>query len=248
MTNLVDPKGRREILVTGGGSGIGRAIAHAFADAGNHVTIAGRRMDALEDTKGNRDITCRTLDVSDEASVKALFDTPFDVVIANAGAGASGKVKDLSLADWNMVMQVNLTGVFLTFREALQGMNAGGRLIAIASTASLQGGSNISAYSASKHGVLGLVRSLAVEIAKTGITCNAVCPGFVDTPMADAAVQNVMDKFDVPREKAAAMVIGGNPMKRMIDPAEVVAAVTFLASAGASSVNGHALSVSGGEI
>ena len=238
----------RQILVTGGGSGIGRAIAHAFADAGDHVTIAGRRMDALEETKGTRDMTCRTLDVSDEATVKALFDTQFDVVIANAGAGAAGKLKDLSLSDWNKVMSVNLTGVFLTFREALQSMKEGGRLIAIASTASLQGGSNISAYSASKHGVLGLVRSLAIEVAKSGITCNAVCPGFVDTPMADAAVEGVMTKFDVPREKAARMITGGNPMKRMIDPAEVVSAVVFLASQGASSVNGHALSVSGGEI
>ena len=238
----------RQILITGGGSGIGRALAHAFADAGDHVTIAGRRDAALQDTKGARDMTCRALDVSDEQAVAALFDRPFDVVIANAGAGASGKLKDLSLADWNRVMGVNLTGVFLTFRGALQTMQPGGRLIAIASTASLQGGSNISAYAASKHGVLGLVRSLAIEVAKEGITCNAVCPGFVDTPMADAAVQGVMDKFDVPRDKAAAMITSGNPMRRMIDPAEVVAAVQFLASAGASSVNGHALSVSGGEI
>ena len=170
------------------------------------------------------------------------------MVIANAGAGASGKLANLSLDDWNNVINVNLTGVFLTFREALRDMKSGGRLIAIASTASLQGGSNISAYSASKHGVLGLVRSLAIEIAKTGVTCNAVCPGFVDTSMADAAVQSVMEKFSVSREKATGMVVGGNPMKRMIDPAEVVAAVTFLASQGASSVNGHALTVSGGEI
>ena len=96
--------------------------------------------------------------------------------------------------------------------------------------------------------MLGLVRSLAIEVAKSGITCNAVCPGFVDTPMADAAVEGVMSKFEVPREKATAMIVGGNPMKRMINVEEVVAAVTFLASAGASSVNGHALAVSGGEI
>lgn len=238
----------RRILVTGGGSGIGRGIAQAFESAGDQVTIAGRRMDALEETKGGSDMVCRAFDVADEASVTALFDMPYDVVIANAGAGASGKVKDLSLQDWNMVLNVNLTGVFLTFREALRGMQPGGRLIAVASTAGLQGGANISAYSASKHGVLGLVKSLAIEVAKGGITCNAVCPGFVDTPMADAAVEGVMEKFGVPRDKAAAIITGRNPMKRMIDVDEVVSAVTYLASAGASSVNGHALAVSGGEI
>jgi 3-hydroxybutyrate dehydrogenase len=238
----------RRVLVTGGGSGIGRAIAHHFADAGDHVTIAGRRMDALEETRGTRQMECRTLDVTNEGSVAALFEAPYDVVIANAGAGVTGKVAKLSLADWNSVMAVNLTGVFLTFRAALQNMESGGRLIAIASTASLQGGSNIAAYAASKHGVLGLVRSLAVELAKTGITCNAVCPGFVDTEMGQSAVDNVQKRFDIPRDKAEAMVVGGNPMKRMIRPDEVVAAVDFLASSGASSVNGHALSVSGGEI
>ena len=238
----------RQVLVTGGGSGIGRAIAQSFAAAGDQVTIAGRRMDALEETKGDSTMICRTLDVTDEASVAALFDQPYDVVIANAGGGAAGKVKDLSLDDWNRVINVNLTGVFLTFRAALQNMGEGGRLVAVASTASLQGGSNIGPYSASKHGVLGLVRSIAVEVAKAGITCNAVCPGFVDTPMADDAVQGVMKRFDIPREKASAMITANNPMKRMIRPEEVVAAVTFLASEGASMVNGHALAVSGGEI
>ena len=112
----------------------------------------------------------------------------------------------------------------------------------------MQGGPNISAYVAAKHGVLGLVRALAKEVARDGITCNAVCPGFVDTDMGQAAVTNVMDRFDIPREKAEKMVVGGNPMRRMITTDEVVTAVAFLASSGASMVNGHALSVSGGEI
>ncbi len=238
----------RRVLVTGGGSGIGRGIARHFAGTGDAVTITGRRLDALEETRGDSDMSCLALDVTDEAAVGEVFAQPFDVVVANAGAGAAGKVKDLLLADWNAVLNVNLTGVFLTFRGALQGMGPGGRLIAVASTASMQGGSNISAYSASKHGVLGLVRSLAIEIAKSGITCNAVCPGFVDTDMAQKAVSDVETKFGVPRDKAEAMVVGRNPMKRMIDVDEVVAAVDFLASPGASSVNGHALAVSGGEI
>jgi NAD(P)-dependent dehydrogenase (short-subunit alcohol dehydrogenase family) len=143
---------------------------------------------------------------------------------------------------------VNLTGTFLTFRAALAGMGPGGRLIAIASTASLKGGPRIAAYAAAKHGVLGLVRSVALEVARSGITCNAVCPGFVDTPMGQAAVDAVQDRFGLDRAAALAQVVADNPMKRMIDPAEVVAAALFLASPGASMVNGHALSVSGGEI
>jgi len=180
--------------------------------------------------------------------VKSLFATPFDVVVANAGSGTGMRVVDTPLEVWNNTLAVNLTGVFLTFREALKGMQPGGRLIAIASTASLKGGGNIAAYSAAKHGVLGLVRSLAVEVARTGVTCNAVCPGFVDTDMGQAAVDGVMKRMDVPREKAEKLVVGGNPMRRMITPDEVVAAVDFLASPGSSMVNGHALSVSGGEI
>ncbi len=237
-----------KVLVTGGGSGIGRAIAQHFAQDGAEVTIAGRRLDALEQTDAGRGMTCHALDVTDEAAVNALFKTPFDVVIANAGAGKPSKLRDMTLADWQSTLDVNLTGTFLTFRAALAGMQSGGRLIAIASTAGLQGGPNISAYVAAKHGVLGLVRALAKEVARDGITCNAVCPGFVDTDMGQAAVTNVMTRFDISRDKAEKMVVGGNPMRRMITTDEVVAAVAFLASSGASMVNGHALSVSGGEI
>ena len=238
----------RRVLVTGGGSGIGRAIARDFADAGEAVTITGRRADALAETDGGRGITQIVADVTKEADVAAVFEKPFDVVVANAGAGNTAPVSKMRLEDWNSTIAVNLTGAFLAFREALQGMGQGGRLIAIASTASLQGGPNIAAYCASKHGVLGLVRALAKEVARKGITCNAVCPGFVETDMAEAAVQGVMDRFGIDHDTAASRIVAGNPMRRMITPDEVVAAVRFLASADATSVNGHALSVSGGEI
>lgn len=238
----------RRVLITGGGTGIGRALAHAFAAQGDAVTIAGRRRDPLESTAEGLDIAIRLADVTAEADVAALFDAPFDVVIANAGGGHAARVTDLTLEQWNATLAVNMTGTFLTFREALRNMTAGGRLIAIASTAALQGGGNIPAYAAAKHGVLGLVRSIAVDVARQGITCNAICPGFVDTEMAEAAVTGVMERMNIPREKALKMVVGGNPMRRLIDPNEVAATALFLASAGASSVNGHALSVSGGEI
>ena len=238
----------RRVLVTGGGSGIGRAIARAFAAQGDAVTIAGRRAEQLAETAKGFEMQQVQADVTDEASVAAMFDAPYDVVVANAGAGQPAKVADMSLDAWNQVIAVNLTGTFLTFRAALQEMGAGGRLIAVASTAALQGGATISAYSASKHGVLGLVRSTAKEVARSAITCNAVCPGFVDTDMATAAIEGVQAKFNVDADKAQAMIVGGNPMKRLIAVEEVAAAALFLASEGASSVNGHALSVSGGEI
>ena len=238
----------RRVLVTGGGSGIGRAVARAFAQAGDEVTITGRRMEALEETAEGFDMACRTADVTDEAQVQALFDTPYDVVIANAGGGVAGKLRGVTLENWNATLAVNLTGTFLIFREALAGMTDGGRLIAMASTASLKGGATIPAYAAAKHGVLGLVRSVAQDVARKGITCNAVCPGFVETDLGLAAVEAVQKRFDLSREEALAQVVSDNPMGRLIAPDEVVAAVMFLASPAASMVNGHALSVSGGEI
>lgn len=235
--------------MTGGGSGIGRGIARAFAEAGEAVTIVGRRKEALHETDGGRGMHCVVADVTDEAAVEALFTKGFDVVVANAGVGRAAPLAEVSLEEWNETLAVNLTGTFLTFRAALRsGMPEGGRLIAVASTQALKGGGRIAAYAASKHGVLGLVRSVAQEVAKKDITCNAICPGFVDTPMADAAVQSVMEARGLERAAAEKMVVSGNPVGRIIAVDEVASAALYLASKGAAMVNGHALSVSGGEI
>jgi NAD(P)-dependent dehydrogenase (short-subunit alcohol dehydrogenase family) len=241
-------KHMRQVLITGGGSGIGRAVALDFAAQGDKVTIAGRRLDALEETNAAGDMRVKQVDVTDEESVNALFDQPYDVVVANAGAGHGMPVAQMPTKVWDDTIAVNLTGVFYTFRAALQDMQPGGRLIAMASIASLKGGANLAAYAAAKHGVLGLVRSLAIEVARGGITCNAVCPGFVDTAMADGAVRNVMKRMEIDRAQAEKMLVANNPMRRMITCDEVVAAVKFLASAEASMINGHDMVVSGGEI
>lgn len=238
----------RRVLVTGGGSGIGRGIARAFAEAGEAVTIVGRREEALSETDGGRGMQAVVCDITDEGAVEALFEAPYDVVVANAGTGRAAFLTEVSLEEWNETLAVNLTGTFLTFRAALRQMPEGGRLIAVASTQALRGGARVSAYSASKHGVLGLVRSVALEVARKGITCNAICPGFVDTPMADAAVQSVMASRGIDRAAAEKLIVASNPIGRMIAVEEVASAALYLASEGAAMVNGHAMSVSGGEI
>ncbi len=238
----------RRVLVTGGGSGIGRAVARAFADQGDHVTVAGRHRGPLEETDGGRGMEIRICDVAREEDVAALFDAPYEVVVANAGIGRAARIRHTSLELWQETMAVNLTGVFLTFRAALAGMREGGRLIAIASTASLKGSAGVPAYVASKHGVLGLVRSVALDVARDGITCNCICPGYVDTPIAERAITGLMERNNIARNLALAKLVAANPIGRLIDSGEVAAAALYLASPAAAMVNGHALSLSGGEV
>lgn len=237
-------------LVTGGGTGVGAAIALALAQAGADVLIAGRNEPALRDSAARHAaIRWQVADVTDEAAVATLFEAagPRDIVVANAGAGSAAPLRKTTLADWNSTVAVNLTGCFLTFREGLRRMPPGrGRLIAIASTAGLQGAAYIAPYAAAKHGVLGLTRSLAMEVARDGITVNAICPGYVDTPMTERSVANIAARTAMTDSEARAWLVGTNPAGRLIRPDEVAATAVWLCSDASAMVNGQAITLSGG--
>jgi NAD(P)-dependent dehydrogenase (short-subunit alcohol dehydrogenase family) len=246
----------RHALVTGGGSGIGRAITLALAREGVAVTICGRRKDRLEATASEgKDVHPVVADVTDEAAMVALYDAaqqargPFDIVVANAGMSGSSPAHRTPLADWQRTLDVNLTGSFLTVKPALAGMTSrkSGRIVFVASTAGVKGYAYVVPYVAAKHGVIGLMRALAVETAKTGVTVNAVCPGFVETDMLEESVQRIVDKTGRTLAEARASLALANPQGRLIQPQEVAAAVLWLCSNEAASITGQALSISGGE-
>ena len=240
----------KRVLVTGGGSGAGADLARGFAEAGAEVVISGRRADALRAVAEPLGARWVQADVTDEASVAAMFRAagPCDIVIANAGAADSAVVAKPTRAQWNAMLAVNLAGVFLTFREALGQFPGEGRLIAVASTAGLKGYAKVAPYAAAKHGVVGLVRSLALEVARKGITVNAICPGFLDTPMTDHSAQVIAEKTGKTLAEARAALEGLSPQGRLYQPAEVTAAALYLASDAARGVNGACLSISGGEV
>ena len=236
------------VLITGGGSGTGADMARAFAGAGHEVVITGRDPAKLAEVAGGR-IRAVQGDVSDPDSVAAMFREagPCQIVIANAGVADSAPFAKVTLDHWNRMIATNLTGVFLTFQQGLAQMSAGGRLIAICSITGIRGAAYAAPYAASKHGVMGLVRSLALEVAKKGITANAICPGYLDTEMTRRSIANVMDKTDRNEAEAIAALAAKNPQARLIAPAEVTAAALWLASDAACSVNGQAIVLDGGE-
>ena len=240
----------KRVLITGGGTGTGADFARGFAEAGAEIVIAGRRSKPLEKiAAGNPAISMVTADVTDEASVKAMFEAagPVDIVIANAGAADSSPLVKTDLDRWNAILAVNLTGTFLTLREGLRQMTGWGRLIAVSSIMGLKGGSYTSAYAASKHGVMGLVRSVAHEVARMPVTANAICPGYIETEMTERTIDNIISKTGRSREQAMAVLTAHNPQGRLIQPAEVTAAALYLCSPGSEGINGQAVVINGGE-
>lgn len=246
----------KHALVTGGGTGVGRAIALALAEAGVDVTIGGRRKEQLAAVAGeNKRITAIVADVTDEAAMTALYAEaekargPFDIVVANAGMSDAGPAHRTSLATWQRTLDVNMTGSFLTVKPALAGMSSrkSGRIVFVASTAGLKGYAYVAPYVAAKHGVVGLMRALATELVRTGVTVNAVCPGFVETDMLEQSVQRIVRTTGRTVEQARASLAATNPQGRFIQPSEVAAAVLWLCSDAAGSITGQALSLSGGE-
>lgn len=246
---MTDLTGKR-VLITGGGTGVGADLARGFAAKGAEVVICGRRLAPLEAVAGPIGAQALQADVTDEADVKRLFTEAgrCDIVIANAGASTSAPLAKTSLADWNAMLAVNLTGVFLTFRAALMQFDGWGRLIAVASTAGLKGYAYVAPYAAAKHGVVGMVKSLALEVAKKPVTVNALCPGFLDTEMTDRSVANIVEKTGMSAEDARKALAATNPQLRLIQPAEVTAAALWLCGAGAGGINGQALAIAGGEV
>jgi NAD(P)-dependent dehydrogenase (short-subunit alcohol dehydrogenase family) len=221
----------RVVVVTGGTRGIGAAVAARLEAAGDRVTALGRT----------------DCDVTDEAAVAACFHRigPVDVLVNNAGVSASADVARTTLDDWRGQMDVNATGAFLCTRAVLAGMRERdrGRIVTVASTAGLEGAKYTSAYTASKHAAVGLMRAVAAEVAGTGVTANAVCPGFVRTDMTAASVQRIATTTGRTASEAEAAIASMGPLGRLLEPEEVAFAVAFLAAPEAGAINGQTLVV-----
>jgi len=243
-------------LVTGGGRGIGRVIAAQLAGAGAVVTVIGRQRAALDETMaaGHAHFS-DVADVADQAAVSAAISRaaarqPIDILIANAGVAESAPFAKSDAALFQRMLDVNFMGVVHAIQAALPTLKERprGRIIAIASTAGLKGYAYVSAYTAAKHAVIGLVRSLALELAHTPITVNAVCPGFTDTDLVAGSIDNIMKKTGRSHEEAVAELAKHNPQGRLVTPQEVADTVLWLCGEGASAITGQAIAVAGGEV
>lgn len=262
QTHAPDYLRGRHAVVTGGGRGIGAAIATELARLGANLTLLGRSARTLDAhaavLRGGRNVRIETVvcDVADAATVERAFgmarDTLGDpyILVNNAGQAESARAADTTRDLWDRMLAVNLTAVFLCTQRVLPWMLAAkaGRIVNIASTAGMKGYSRAAAYSAAKHGVVGLTRSLAMETVKHGITVNAVCPGYTETDMSEAAIHNVMSGLGKSESDAREMIARTIPRGTLIRPEEVANAVGWLCSPAASAITGQSIVVAGGEV
>ena len=258
LSDIAAPSAPRHALVTGGGQGIGAAIAHLLVRRGMRVTVLGRRLATGQVLAAEPPDLLHAVaaDVANASEVAAAFADAVvrfgrvDVLVNNAGQAESAPFLKMDEVLWRRMLDVNLTGTMLCTQAALPGMlEAGwGRIVNVASTAGQVGYAYVSAYCAAKHGVVGLTRALALEVASKGITVNAVCPGYTDTEIVRASIERVVAKTGRSEQEARAAFVQSNPQGRLVAPQEVADAVAWLCSEGASAITGQALSVSGGEV
>jgi NAD(P)-dependent dehydrogenase (short-subunit alcohol dehydrogenase family) len=248
----------RHAVVTGAAGGIGAAIADELARLGADLTLMGRTQATLEaraEALGDR-ARAISVDVTDEGSVRRAFACARDalgpptILVTAAGIGESAPFDRTDVAMWRRTLDVDLTGAYLCIQETLAGAVAEGwgRIVNIASTAGLRGAAYISAYAASKHAVIGLTKSLALEVAAKGITVNAVCPGYTDTEIVTRAVANIAAKTGRSKDEALETLLATNPQHRLITPEEVAHTVLWLCAPGTESVTGQSIVLAGGEV
>jgi NAD(P)-dependent dehydrogenase (short-subunit alcohol dehydrogenase family) len=251
------------VVVTGAGRGIGAAIAHAFVAESARVTLIGRDAEtlraaatALATAHPGNDTFTLAADVSDSASIGQALEQararfgPIEILINNAGQAASASFIKTDEALWDRMLAVNLTGTYLCTRAALPDMLkiSYGRIVNIASTAGLRGYPYVAAYTASKHGVVGLTRALALELATSGVTVNAICPGYTDTDIVRDAVSTIVQQTGRSDEEALAALVRTNPQRRLIQPQEVAQTALWLCGPHTASITGQCLTIAGGEV
>ena len=248
----------RHAVVTGATRGIGRAIAETLFRLGADLTLMGRnaaQLDVRKQTLGGKTFAV-ACDVTDESSVETAFaeaigtNGEVSILVNNAGTAGSAPFHRMETTHWRKMLETNLTGAFLCTRQVYPTMRqlGWGRIVTVASTSGLKGYGYIAAYAASKHGVIGMTRSLALEAAQTGVTVNAVCPGYTDTDIVRETIDNIVEKTGRTADEARAELANTNPQGRLIQPWEVAETVAWLCLPASASITGQSIAIAGGEV